>query len=203
MTEGQKTRFFMPEWQRCCRLNGWHTRDKAAVIDVSKLTAEGRQVFALARQRAVTEDRQVDLRDVRHACYIVAIRKDKDTEALTNDEQDRIVALFRLLADPLDLGARGTWEAYQRGENPGNKKRRRYFIRSRAPEAVLRHMTMDLTSGQTKDFSSLDDKKEAELARLLAQRPIYPGSSVTTGKSRKRTYVLNPHKKFETASLPF
>ena len=204
MSPGQKFKYFMPAWNRCCKLNGWHTRDKAAVVDTAALTAEGRQMWALARQRALSREDSAGrptLDDMRHACYIVAIKKDKETDALTNDEQDRIVALFNLLADPLDLEAMQIWTAYQRGENPGNKKRRKWFMKSRAPEGVLRHITQDLTGGQTKDFESLDDQKEAELCRLLAQRPVYSGAPKSPRS--KRTYVLNPHKKFETANLPF
>lgn len=181
----------MPPWQRCCKLNGWHTRDKAAVVDESKLTAEGRQVFTLARQMALGRGSNPTLDDMRHACYIVAIKKDKETEHLTNDEQDRIVALFNLLADPDDIAARNIWEAYQRGENPGNKKRRKWFIKSRAPEAVSRHIAMDLTQGRTRDLESLSDQEEANLARLLAQRPKYVGAPAAPRS--QRTYQLKPN----------
>lgn len=203
MSPGQRNRFFMPPWQRCCRLNGWHTQDGAAAPargEWQVTSDEMRKVITFARQLSVTKrgTPAFTLREMHHACYIVALGRDKETEHLTNDDQDRIVALVNYLADPLDLKACQVWQAYQRGENPGNKKRRQWFIKSRAPEAVSRHIALDLTQGRTKDLESLSDQEEANLARLLAQRPVYPGAKAK-GENRKsgnRTYVLNPHKKF-------
>jgi hypothetical protein len=186
MTDAQKFKFFMPAWTACCKANGWHTRDYTAVIDASRLNEEGRQMFALARQRSLAAKRGMTLSDLRHACYIVCLTRDKATSALNNSEQDHIVALFNVLKDPLSLAARAVWEAYQRGENPGNKNRRKYFIKSRAPEGVLRHLTADLTQNQTKEWESLDDNGQKNLARLLAQRRIYgrPEAMVQGPKSK-------------------
>lgn len=205
MTEGQRNRFFMPEWQKCVRANGWHTSGGFAVVDEARLNEEGRQAVALARQRARMRDgallcgpQPFTLSDLRHGCYIVAIRRDKETEHLSNDDQDRIVALFKLLADPDDLAALQNWQAYQRGENPGNRKRRKWFIKSRAPEAVSRHIAMDLTRGRTKDLESLSDQEESNLARVLAQRPVYTGAPKAV--NGKRNYQLDPNRKFEPRS---
>jgi hypothetical protein len=196
MTEPQKFKYFMPAWNACVKANGWCTREGAAVVDVSRLNEEGRQVFAIARQMAIVEGRQPTLRDVRRACYVRCIKRNKDTDSLNNNEQDHIVALFKLLTDPDDLAARATWDAYERGENPGNKVRRKWFIKSRAPEATLRHITQDLTSGRTKDHESLSEGEEKNLARLLAQRPNYrkPQNIPLGGR---RQYQLDPNKTFQ------
>lgn len=214
MSPEQRARFFMPAWTLCCQRNRWFTREGFAVVEEQLLPAEGRQAIAFARQRARMRDgarapQPFTLRDLHHGCYLVALGRDKDTERLTNKEQDRIVALVRYLAAPMDLKAIATWQAYQRGEDPGQQVRTKHFIRSRGPEAILRHLTHDLTGGQTKDWESLDEKKQAELSRLLAQRPVYGHSPKLEGRGQKaevrkpnpKQYVLNPHKKFGSGLL--
>jgi hypothetical protein len=218
MTPAQKFNFFMPAWNKAVHANGWHTRDHAAA-GVEATSAELLDLISIAKKFSMKERGTpfFTLRDLRHACTILCLGRDKDTDKLNNSEQDHIVALFHLLAQPMSIAARTKYDAYQRGENPGKKVRRQYFIKSRAPEAVLRHLTHDLTGGRTKDWESLEDSKQAELARLLKQRPIYghspriqqeeaeragkgsgsAASAVSCSKSGPKNYVLDPGKTFQ------
>jgi hypothetical protein len=187
MTEAQKFKFYFPAWNRCVRANGWFTRDGAAVVDEARLNEEGRKVLAIARQRSLATRHSplATLDDLRHAAHIVALGHDKSSEHLTNAEVDRVVCLFNLLANPNNLSAITQWGAYQRGENPGALKRQNYFIHSRAPDAVLRKLTYDLTSGRTRDPEALDDNERANLARLLAQRGVYGHRPVLERRGRR------------------
>jgi hypothetical protein len=155
------------------RSTGWHTRDGAAVVDIARLENEALQVVEIANKMAGREQRRTTLRDLRHACTVLCLGRDKDTDTLNNSEQDYIVSLFKVLANPLDIAARSAFESYKAGKNPGAVKRQKYFIHSRAPEAVLRKLTFDLTSGRTRDPEALDDDERQALARLLAQRGVY------------------------------
>jgi hypothetical protein len=219
MTPSQKFNFFMPAWNAAVKANGWHTRGGAAAGYEGRVTCdEMGKVITFARQmwlargwRSEDGSRMVEgptLRDLRHACTVVCLGRDKDTDKLNNKEQDHIVALFKLLANPLSIAARTTFDAYQRGENPGGKVRQNYFIKSRAPEAVVRHLTMDLTGGRTRDPESLTDEEKHNLARLLAQRPVYghrakvsspqssvhsqPAATAAVAKPNPKHYVMKP-----------
>jgi len=221
MTEAQKFKFYFPAWNRCVRANGWFTQAGAAVVDEARLNEEGRKVLTLARQIGAARQHRPTIDHLRHAAHIVALGRDKSSEHLTNAEVDKVVCLFNLLANPNNLTAITQWHAYQRGEDPGAVKRQKYFIHSRAPEAVLRKLTFDLTSGRTRDPEALDDNERKALARLLAQRGVYghkskiedrsskiagptskPNSQLPTSNSGKKDYVLKPQLVFRKSEDP-
>jgi hypothetical protein len=113
---------------------------------------------AFAASRAVTPD------DLRHAAHRLACGRDRSSTTLTNREIDRVFALFRLLADPLDLEARLEWQTPERGE----RRRNEYVVRHAAPEAYASHVAHGKFG--TRNLASLDNRQTKALAMTLRNR---------------------------------
>lgn len=168
MTPAQKFHFYFPAWNACVKANGWHMRGGMVQFDGGRLTEEGVKMVTFARQRALMAKRPMSIDDFRHGAHWLALGRDKSSEHLTNAEVDRVVALFRLLANPDDLGARMKWDAYTRGEDPGAVQRVDWFIRQAAPAAYTAKVSLDMCG--TRDWESLPIAKKNVLARALKQR---------------------------------
>ncbi|HOQ48170.1 MAG TPA: hypothetical protein PLH97_10995 [Verrucomicrobiota bacterium] len=191
MTNGQKYKFYFPAWNACCQANGWHTSDGFATVDESRLSEEGRKVLTFARQRALMRDgvkllaaQPVKLDDLRHGAHWVALGRDKSSEDLTNAEVDRVVALFQVLTDPDDLGARLKWDAYLRGEDPGEVKRLDWSIRHAAPDAYVRTIAADKFG--TRAWEHLNVNQKRQLAITLTERRRAWRSASRTGDRTRR-----------------
>lgn len=105
MTDPQRTRFYFPQWNDACRRLGWRM-DRGTLRMASKPANEHqRQVIAAAQRRAAGERRSATVDDLRHGCTIVALGRDKDTVKLNNGEVDKIVCLFKLLVNPVNISA--------------------------------------------------------------------------------------------------
>lgn len=167
MTDAQKFRFYFPAWNDCVRANNWRVENKFVVIDNSRLTAEGRVVLTFAQQRATMRDgatpgrpQPVTMDDLRHGAHWLALGRDKSSEHLNNAEVDRVVALFRLLQDPDDLGARMKWDAFQRGEDPGEVKRLDYAITHAAPDGYVRKISEDKFGSRQWEWLTVAQKRQ-------------------------------------------
>ena len=206
MTDLQRTRFYFPAWNLCCRANGWKMAGSRLVFDAGALTEEGRKAVTLANQRALMEHRPVTLDDLRHGVHIVALGRDKSSEHLTNAEVDRVVALFHYLRAPEDLTAVMKWTAYERGEDPGQLRRIEFVIRS-VPEALQRHIALDMIG--TRDWESASLAQKLILSRRIAQwKSGKRAGKAESGKRKAETgnlpaavaagnsYQLDPNKKF-------
>ncbi len=108
MTDRSRLRFYLPAWTRAWRRIRTITTPPEPVAAPDQLL---RQVLAVAARRA--EPRRDDA--VRHACHLVALGTDPSSKTMTAAQADRVVLLFRLLADPADLSAMMAWE---RGATP-------------------------------------------------------------------------------------
>lgn len=135
MTLAQQRRFYFPHWNRCAQNQNW-TMAKGRLQSTHLQTwsqAEPAElyhrVWAAAENLARAAHRAVIPEDLRHACHVVALGHDKPSAALDNQEVDRVVTLFKILADPDDLDAILAWS------HPENSDRKRYVasIRIRAP----------------------------------------------------------------------
>lgn len=168
MTPAQKFKFYFPAWNDAVAANQWRMEQKRLVIAENRLTDEGRKIVALARQRAALNQRGPVLDDLRHAAHIFALGKDKSSEALTNQETDKVVTLFRLLTDPEDLDAVMAWQAYQRGDDPGAHKRIEWFITHAAPDEYTRAIAADKFG--TRQWENLGIGEKRNLATTLANR---------------------------------
>lgn len=167
MTEKQKFKFYFPAWNRCARANNWIMKKGRLVAEEPSpdiTLPERAQVWTYARQLAALEHRGITPNDFRHACHIVALKRDKSSAQLDTREVNRVVALFDLLADPHDLQARMNWE------NPENKERASLIARLKklAPEAYIIHLTTDLWD--TKAWQDLQQWQLVKLVRLLQTR---------------------------------
>ncbi len=180
MTEAQKFHFYFPAWTACVKANGWR-KEKGRLqlsgqqAEVGDQTSDFRpptseelaKVLTFATQRALTAGRSLTVDDLRHGCHVLALGRDKSSEDLTNTEVDRVVCLFKLLADPDDLTARLAWDAYERGEDPGAVKRVEYFIR-KCPDAYVRAVSHGLFG--TRTWENLTVAQKRRLSMTLANR---------------------------------
>ncbi len=133
MTEAQQRRYYFPNWNSAFNAN-WR-REKCRVLKLEG-RIEGdwvRKVEALAQQIALQHHRAPTADDLRHACHALALGRDKSSADLDNREVDRVVTLFRLLADPDDLDAVTNWDYPEIAA----RKRLVYAINSAAPHAYI------------------------------------------------------------------
>lgn len=179
MTDAQKFHFYFPAWNACVKANGWRKVKgrlvgnglEPSTLDLRPSTDELAKVLIFAQQRATMDLRGLAVEDIRHGAHILALGKDKSSEHLTDDDLDRCVCLFNVLADPLFLGTedkfgRVQWDAYQRGENPGAERRINWMIRS-IPEALARKIAVDMI--HTRNWESADIEHRRILARRISQ----------------------------------
>lgn len=198
MTDAQKYKFYFPAWTACVAANNWRVSKKAVVLDESRLTEEGRKVLTFARQRAAARDgvtpgrpQPVTLDDLRHGAHWLALGKDKSSENLTNADVDRVVTLFRLLQDPDDLDARMKWDAFERGEDPGEVKRLDWSIRNAAPEAYARTVSAGLFGSRSWELLTVAQKRRLAMT-LNERRKAKSLRTATTGE-----------KQYSAATAPF
>lgn len=174
MTDAQKFRFYFPAWTACVRANGWHMAKGrlAGAIEPGTRSAEHSAVIEHAQRFAVASGRTLNLETLRHGAHIVALGRDKSSADLSNQELERVVALFAVVADPDDLAARLTWDAYQRGEDPGAVKRVEWFIR-RCPDAYARAVAQDKFGTRQWENLTLAQKRTLSLTlkNRFASRP--------------------------------
>lgn len=195
MTEAQKFHFYFPAWNACVRAHGWRKEKGRLVgaglstLDPRPSTEELAKVLTFAHQRAITAGRSVTTEDLRHAAHIVALGRDKSSADLTNAEVDRVVTLFKLLADPDNLSVRLDWDAYLRGEDPGSVKRVEFYIR-KCPEAYVRSLSASLFG--TRIWENLTVKQKARLSMTLAnRRPKQVGTSRCDVRAAQRAVPTN------------
>jgi class 3 adenylate cyclase len=160
MTQAQHKRFYLPAWNRAFAANWRRDRGTVARLDGRESTELLTAVETAAVARAVRRFGRVVADDLRHACHEVALRRDKSSLDLTTGEANRVVALFDLLADPLDLKARVRWECPERAEEESlraalrrfpvayvvqvcrDKFGTRYWEQLRLPELRMLHVTL-------------------------------------------------------------
>ena len=178
MTDAQKFKFYFPAWTACVKANGWRKTKGRLVLSLeSKVPSpELAKMLVFAQQRATMARRGMEVDDLRHACHLLALGKDKSSNDLTNPELDRVVTLFQVLTDPDNLTARLKWDAYERGEDPGAVTRVEYFIR-RCPDSYVR--AISAARFGTRDWENLTVKQKGLLSMTLANRrpkavaPVY------------------------------
>ncbi len=183
MTEKQQRRFYFPAWSECSKAMGWVMRKGRLQADLTTLRSSlatkwpapardvALQVLDYAYQLAGEEHRGVVAEDLRHGCNLVATKGLKSSSSdFTNKDVDKVVTLFRLLANPENIEAVIAWSAYEDGEDPGSVKRIRYFIEHAAPEAYVRQVAMDRFG--TKEWNRLALEQIRELAMTLANRKV-------------------------------
>ncbi len=161
MSPLQRDNFYLPAWTTCSRANNWHNlkalrlppREPQSPLDAELLGA----VRGAADQLARAEHRGLRTNDFRYACHIVALKINCSSSILLNDQVQRVVELFRVLAEPLNVEAVLDWE------NPGRGKKRNLIkaAKAKAPEAYTRVILRDRFGGR-----GMDDLSIRELQQL-------------------------------------
>ncbi len=169
MTPTQARKLYWPAWSRALKA-AWYRHPVAGYV-IQSAESMAVEITVAAQEQASAEFRAMDADDLRHAAHRLALGRDKSSSQLTNRELDRIVALFRILADPEDLRARLEYDNPQRGE----RRRQDYVIRTSVPEAYARHVAADKFG--TANLDGLNDQQARELAmtlrcRAAAQQPL-------------------------------
>lgn len=155
MTEKQ-THLYLRFWRDAVAANYWHTAKGAAVIDPDRLTEMGRNVVAMARAMALADARPCKLEDLRHACHVIALGRDKSSKDLNNSELDRVLAVIRLVTDAEDI------DALIALDHPeiGVEKRINWAIEHAAPDAYVRQLSGDKYGSRQWENLHLDQKHQ-------------------------------------------
>ena len=155
------------------------------------------RVWAFADLLARRKHTAVGVEELRKGAYMLILGETKSLTQFNNDDLDRVLIVFRLLVEPDDLLAVNDFLAYEAfdaakreigrckalgvpcgvalPEDPGERRRHLYYIRSCKPEYV-RIILRDRFAGRMAEELSL-----AELRSLT-----------TTLKNRPRAMVYNP-----------
>jgi hypothetical protein len=164
MTTRQQIGLYFPAWGKAAANHGWHRkcalRHRVSFFGNQELNDLYQRIWDIALDRAVLPSCE----DFRHACHVVVLGVDKSSTQLTNAELDRILALFKLLADPDDLSATLAWN------NPSEEKRKRmlWWIQNNCVESYVVEVCRQ--KFQTDDLESLNFKQLGQLHLTLKNR---------------------------------
>ena len=173
MTARQQKALYFPAWNAAAKACGWNKKHSAssassAVNHSSNplLNDLHQRICTIARERAQAAGLSGPSgQEFRHACHIVAFGRDKSSADLSNAELDRILALFRLLADPDDLGAMLAWQSPAEGQ----RKRLLHFIRHECVESYVAEVCRQKFG--TDNWQGLDTADLRQLHMTLKNRP--------------------------------
>lgn len=178
MTEKQH-KWYLREWGRAYRVH-W-----AGVKNGECLSRPGRphsslrdQILGIAGRIAGSTQAGLLTPDcIRHACHVHALGKDKTSWSLGNRDLDLVVAVFRLLANSLDLKAQLALTRAEGEEGVADRKRMLYSLEKiDLPAAYLAEMARDKFGSS--DWRGLPDAALRQLimtakaraaARIVAQ----------------------------------
>lgn len=185
MTPSQ-TQLYWRTWASVVRAHGWRgdsdalhcTRQPCFVSPA--LDAVYQAVWHAATDLACLQDGcNLTAEALRHAVHVVALGRDASSKQLTNAEFDRVLALFRLLAEPDKLAHLEAWESADAGE----RRRHLYVIRQAAPaywQRICRdrfgHCDLDrLPLESLRQFSlTLRERARTRAQRAETTAPVAP-----------------------------
>lgn len=172
LTKAQDWKYWST-WGAVVRANEWrmaegrlHPRARLAESEIHQRVAAFARIIA-GRAGQIAEP-QITVNDLRHGAHWLALGRDKSHSKFTNQDLDRVLPVFRLLVNPTDLQARMDFDSYQRGEDPGGRKRLLVGIESKAPEAYIAAVALDKFG--TKDWRSLNGQQLFRLNMTLDNR---------------------------------
>lgn len=161
MTEKQERRYWRdwaPAWNR-----NWRIKDKVAVpVPGRRETDYVTEVDAIAAKLAQGKP---DDNAIRRAAHFVACHSAGSHKTLSASQFDRVLMLFKLLADPDNLAATLDWQ------NPDRAKLKRiqYVLKRDFTDRYIRHMSN--AKFQTPEWELLDYQKTYQLMLTLKARP--------------------------------
>jgi hypothetical protein len=168
VTEKQQKALYFPAWRAAAQNHGWHKKDAAVRVNffssAPEINALYQRIWDIAVERANQDWRNPNADEFRHACHIVAFGQDKSSSQITNTELDRILALFKLLADPDDLSATLAWN------NPNEERRKRmlWWITRNCVESYVVEVCRQ--KFRTDDYESLSFDDLRKLHMTLKNR---------------------------------
>ncbi len=170
MTDKQRAKFYFPAWNRCVEANEWFmvkgrfTGKRAAKYGAyPDVDAAYQSVWRAAEALALQHHRAITAEDLRHACHVVALGKDKSSKTMTNAETDRVVSLIRLMTDPDDL------DAVMAYSDPTISARQRLlWVLDQAPMGYVAKICESMFG--TADWSTLEQDCLSQLAGIVRQR---------------------------------
>lgn len=170
MTSAQQRRLYFPAWREAARR--WWTEAKGVATrtgtcppsmadTLGQLLEEIEDLATVCAAKRGSET--WNLRDLRYGCHGRALTAFVRSEALTNKQLDRVLALFRLLADPEDTAAWIEWE------DPGRADRRRleYLVPRLASAEYTQAIVRDLGASH---WTALSDESLRRLVMTLGNR---------------------------------
>ena len=157
MTTPQKTLYFRL-WGAAFKAN-WLARDGAVFPN-----SETRNPWTKKVEPQDNWPSNMDADTLRRRCHMAACGQNISSKKLTNAQLDRVLCLFKLLADPGDLDSVLLWD------NPtlGTRKRMEYFLARHNESYVFRVMQSKFRVGS---ISELTEPQLKQLCVTIANRP--------------------------------
>lgn len=161
-------RLYLREWGKAWKAHwsGVRKGEPLARPD-RKPSAMRDRVLQAAGMLAMRDESPLTAETIRHACHVVALGKDCGSWALRNKELDRVLAVFRLLANDANLGAQ------LRLDNPeiGARERMMHSIRNvDMGPAYVASISRDKFG--TENWQSLDATRMQQLLMTIKARAL-------------------------------
>lgn len=169
MTKSQ-TQLYWRSWALVVAAHDWRMEagrlvgQRQEIWQGCDLNALYQDVWECAEHLASHGQRSVAADDLRHACTVIATGHQVSSRHMTNEQFDRVLALFRLLADPNNLNHMLAWENAEAGE----RRRQLHVITRNAPAAYVRAIARDKFG--TSVLEDLNLKQLRELALTIRMR---------------------------------
>lgn len=183
----KQTPVYFRLWQAAWKAQ-WRLENGTPQI-LASASSEARQIDAIASRRARLQHRAPNLDDIRHATHVHAIGRDRSSKDLTQDEIDRVWALFRMLAAPEDLGA------IIGVQNPQSQARLRTIHgleHCGVPEVRLQQWSAYFNGGRT-DWRDLPEDTLKAFSRYVWSRaPKRAGSTAASPTPAKPPAPVKP-----------
>ena len=163
MTDKQSRRFYFPAWRQA--LATFARMEHKCLVCLRPEDEMVSRLWQIAEGIAETDLRTIQTEDLRHACHVVALGRDKSSKVLSNKEVDRVVALFKLLQDPCNIDAVMTWD---NPETP-DRKRLLYSIEHIALDPAYKRQVL-LDKFDTRAVGTLNNVQLTQYMMTLKAR---------------------------------
>lgn len=189
MTDKQ-TILYWRRWGAVCHDNDWRMVQGRLLADAEANRARSEwhgAVWTAAENHARQQHRAITADDLRHGCHIAALGQDKSSKALSNADFNRLLTLFALLINEVDLSAVTDWM------HPDRSEQRSYvaYLKKQAPEAVIIDIARNAQFLGSID-NAWEDLPLPKLRWLSSQL-----------KDRRARYNRPVEKEVEPANVPF
>lgn len=174
-------KFYLRRWAAVVRANGWRMvkgrlAENAVGRESSRAAAPAsphhQAVFAAAEQLAALQHRALTADDLRHACHVVALGRDKSSKDFSNRDFDRLLVYWGdertitgLLLEPLDLAA----DIHRANPDLKTRARHQHFLQHECLGGYV--MSECERIFHTKEWEALPTHQLIQLSAHLRARP--------------------------------